>query len=309
MAMKIPKSGYGRFMKEGAQHFKGTDEAVQRNIEACTELASQIRSAYGPNGMNKMVINHIEKLFVTNDAATILKELEIQHPAARIIIMATEMQEKQIGDNTNTVVILAAALLEHASNLINMGMTPQEVAAGYEQAAEKALEILPTLVVKEASDLKNMDEVRQYLRSAITSKQYDNEDIIADLVAKACVTTCPANSYNFNVDNIRICKIIGSGVNTSRVMNGMVFKRGAEGEIRSASDARIAVYTCPFDLTQTETKGTVLIENADELVNFSKGEESEVEEQVKAIADNGVKVRIAVEDLKSAGMIRNSHVQ
>ncbi|KAF1759769.1 hypothetical protein GCK72_016236 [Caenorhabditis remanei] len=287
MAMKIPKSGYGRFMKEGAQHFKGTDEAVQRNIEACTELASQIRSAYGPNGMNKMVINHIEKLFVTNDAATILKELEIQHPAARIIIMATEMQEKQIGDNTNTVVILAAALLEHASNLINMGMTPQEVAAGYEQAAEKALEILPTLVVKEASDLKNMDEVRQYLRSAITSKQYDNEDVIADLVAKACVTTCPANSYNFNVDNIRICKIIGSGVNTSRVMNGMVFKRGAEGEIRSASDARIAVYTCPFDLTQTETKGTVLIENADELVNFSKGEESEVEEQVKAIADNG----------------------
>ncbi|EFP11957.1 hypothetical protein CRE_31372 [Caenorhabditis remanei] len=293
MAMKIPKSGYGRFMKEGAQHFKGTDEAVQRNIEACTELASQIRSAYGPNGMNKMVINHIEKLFVTNDAATILKELEIQHPAARIIIMATEMQEKQIGDNTNTVVILAAALLEHASNLINMGMTPQEVAAGYEQAAEKALEILPTLVVKDASDLKNMDEVRQYLRSAITSKQYDNEDIIADLVAKACVTTCPANSYNFNVDNIRICKIIGSGVNTSRVMNGMVFKRGAEGEIRSASDARIAVFTCPFDLTQTETKGTVLIENADELVNFSKGEESEVEEQVKAIADNGVKVVVA----------------
>lgn len=291
--MKIPKSGYGRFMKEGAQHFKGTDEAVQRNIEACTELASQIRSAYGPNGMNKMVINHIEKLFVTNDAATILKELEIQHPAARIIIMATEMQEKQIGDNTNTVVILAAALLEHASNLINMGMTPQEVAAGYEQAAEKALEILPSLVVKEASDLKNMEEVRLYLRSAITSKQYDNEDVIADLVAKACVTTCPSNSLNFNVDNIRICKIIGSGVHTSKVMNGMVFKRGAEGEIRSANDARIAVYTCPFDLTQTETKGTVLIENADELVNFSKGEESEVEEQVKAIADNGVKVVVA----------------
>ncbi|CAI2350832.1 unnamed protein product [Caenorhabditis sp. 36 PRJEB53466] len=293
MAMKIPKSGYNRFMKEGAQHFKGTDEAVQRNIEACVELASQIRSAYGPNGMNKMVINHIEKLFVTNDAATILKELEIQHPAARIIIMATEMQEKQVGDNTNTVVILAAALLEHASNLINMGMTPQEVAAGYEQAAEKALEVLPTLVVKEASDLKNIDEVRQYLRSAITSKQYDNEDVIAELVAKACVTTCPANSFNFNVDNIRICKIIGSGVHTSKVMNGMVFKRGAEGEIKSATDARIAVYTCPFDLTQTETKGTVLIENADELVNFSKGEESEVEEQVKAIADNGVKVVVA----------------
>ncbi|VDL84119.1 unnamed protein product [Nippostrongylus brasiliensis] len=264
MAMNIPKSGYNRFMKEGAQHFKGTDEAVLRNIDACVELASQLRSAYGPNGMNKMVINHIEKLFVTNDAATILKELEIQHPAAKIIIMASQMQEKQ-------------------------GLTPQEVAAGYEKAAEKALEILPSLVLKEATDLRDIAMVKKFLRSAITSKQYDNEETIADLVAKACVLTVPKNSFNFNVDNIRICKILGSGVNTSMVMNGMVFKRGAEGEVKSVQNA----FTCPFDLTQTETKGTVLIENAEELMSFSKGEESEVESQVKALADAGVQVVVA----------------
>ncbi|WKY06351.1 hypothetical protein Q1695_006504 [Nippostrongylus brasiliensis] len=293
MAMNIPKSGYNRFMKEGAQHFKGTDEAVLRNIDACVELASQLRSAYGPNGMNKMVINHIEKLFVTNDAATILKELEIQHPAAKIIIMASQMQEKQVGDNTNTVVILAAALLEHAAQLISMGLTPQEVAAGYEKAAEKALEILPSLVLKEATDLRDIAMVKKFLRSAITSKQYDNEETIADLVAKACVLTVPKNSFNFNVDNIRICKILGSGVNTSMVMNGMVFKRGAEGEVKSVQNARVAVFTCPFDLTQTETKGTVLIENAEELMSFSKGEESEVESQVKALADAGVQVVVA----------------
>uniref|UniRef100_A0A1I7X750 T-complex protein 1 subunit theta n=1 Tax=Heterorhabditis bacteriophora TaxID=37862 RepID=A0A1I7X750_HETBA len=300
MAMNIPKSGYNRFMKEGAQHFKGTDEAVQRNIEACVELASQMRSAYGPNGMNKMVINHIEKLFVTNDAATILRELDIQHPAAKIIIMACQMQEKQIGDNTNTVVILAAALLEHAAQLINMGLTPQEVAAGYEQAAEKAFDIIPSLVIKEATDLKDINQVKQFIRSAITSKQYDNEEVIADLVAKACVQTVPSNSFNFNVDNIRICKIIGSGVDTSQVilnnsyvMNGMVFKRGAEGEVKKAENARIAVYTCPFDLTQTETKGTVLIENAEELLGFSKGEEQEVESQIKGLVDNGVQVVVA----------------
>ncbi|VDP58884.1 unnamed protein product, partial [Heligmosomoides polygyrus] len=297
MAMNIPKSGYNRFMKEGAQHFKGTDEAVLRNTEACVELASQLRSAYGPNGehseflgMNKMVINHIEKLFVTNDAATVLKELDVQHPAAKIIIMASQMQEKQVGDNTNTVVILAAALLEHAAQLISMGLTPQEVAAGYEQAAEKALEILPTLVIKEATDFRDASMVKKFLRSAITSKQYDNEETIAELVSKACVLTVPKNSFNFNVDNIRICKILGSGVNTSLVMNGMVFKRGAEGEVKSVQNARVAVFTCPFDLTQTETKGTVLIENAEELMGFAKGEESEVENQVKALADSGVQV-------------------
>ncbi|CAJ0928665.1 unnamed protein product, partial [Mesorhabditis belari] len=293
MAQRVPKSGYARFLKEGAQHFKGTDEAVIRNIDACVELASQLRSAYGPNGMNKMVINHIEKLFVTNDAATILRELDVQHPAAKIIIMASQMQEKQVGDNTNTVVILASALLEHANVLINMGLTPQEVAAGYEQAAEKALEILPELVIDEAKDFKDLDKVKQLIRSAITSKQYDNEDIIADLVAKACVITVPANSYNFNVDNIRICKILGSGVSASQVMNGMVFKRGAEGNIRQASNCRVAVFTCPFDLTQTETKGTVLIENADELMGYAKGEETEVEAQVKALADLGVNVVVA----------------
>ncbi|PAV56288.1 hypothetical protein WR25_15712 [Diploscapter pachys] len=293
MAMAIPKSGLSRFMKEGAQAFKGVDEAVQRNIDAVVELAGQLRAAYGPNGLNKMVINHIEKLFVTNDAATILKELEIQHPAAKLIIMASEQQEKQVGDNTNTVIIFAAALLENAAQLINLGLSPQEVAIGYETAAEKAISILDSLVVKEATDLKNLDEVRKYLRSAITSKQYANEDVIADLVARACVQTCPANSFNFNVDNIRICKIIGGGVGQSIVMNGMVFKRGAEGEVKSAKDARLAIYTCPFDLTQTETKGTVLIENADELMNFSKGEEQEVEKQVKEIADAGVKVVVA----------------
>ncbi|KAE9420149.1 hypothetical protein Angca_008924, partial [Angiostrongylus cantonensis] len=298
MALNIPKSGFQRFMKDGTQHFKGTDEAVLRNIDACVELASQLKSSYGPNGMNKMVINHIEKLFVTSDAATILRELDIQHPAAKIIILASQMQEKQIGDNTNTVVILATALLEHGAELINMGLTPQEIAAGYEHAVEKALEILPSLVVQEAADLRDLSMVKKFLRSAITSKQYDNEEIIADLVAKACVQTVPKNSFNFNVDNIRICKLLGSGVNSSMasfsfVMNGMVFKRGAEGEIKSSENTRIAVFTCPFDLTQTETKGTILIENAQELMGFAKGEESEVESQVKALADNGVQVVVA----------------
>ncbi|KJH45781.1 putative T-complex protein 1, theta subunit [Dictyocaulus viviparus] len=293
MAINIPKSGFSRFMKDGAQHFKGTDEAVLRNIEACVELSSQLRSAYGPNGMNKMVINHIEKLFVTNDAATILKELDIQHPAAKIIIMASQMQEKQVGDNTNTVVILSSALLEHGAELINMGLTPQDIATGYELAAEKAFEIMPSLVIKEATDLRDPSLVKKFLRSAITSKQYDNEEIISDLVAKACVQTVPKNCYNFNVDNIRICKLLGSGVNSSMVMNGMVFKRGVEGEVKRSENARIAVFACPFDLTQTETKGTVLIENAEELMGFAKGEENEVESQVKALADNGVQVVVA----------------
>uniref|UniRef100_A0A915Q5C0 T-complex protein 1 subunit theta n=1 Tax=Setaria digitata TaxID=48799 RepID=A0A915Q5C0_9BILA len=293
MALSIPKSGYARFLKEGAQHFKGAEEAVQRNIEACTELSSQIQSAFGPRGMNKMIINHIEKLFVTNDAGTILKELEVQHPAAKMLVMATQMQEKQIGDGTNTVVIFGAALLEHASQLLNMGLSPSEIADGYEKAVDKTLEILPSLVVKKADDLRDVELVQKYLKSAVMSKQYDNVDFITHLVAKACVQIVPTNTYNFNVDNIRVCKILGGSVQASKTMNGMVFQRGAEGEIKKVDKARIAVYTCPFDLTQTETKGTVLLESADELLKFSAGEEAEVEVVVKALADNGVNVVVA----------------
>lgn len=85
------------------QHFSGLDEAVFRNIKACKELSRVTRSSYGPNGMNKMVINHLEKLFVTNDAATIIKELEVQHPAAKMIVMATKMMEQEVGYKTEGV--------------------------------------------------------------------------------------------------------------------------------------------------------------------------------------------------------------
>jgi T-complex protein 1 subunit theta len=100
--------------------YSGLEEAVYRNISACKQLAHTLRSAYGPNGMNKMVINHLEKLFVTNDAATIIKELEVEHPAAKLMVLASQMQEQEIGDGTNFVIIFAGALLEAAEDLLRM---------------------------------------------------------------------------------------------------------------------------------------------------------------------------------------------
>ena len=339
--MAIPRSGVSRFMREGAavrfknllqnllpslQSYKGIDEAVIRNIEACAELAGQIRSAYGPQGMNKMVINHIEKMFVTSDAATILNELEVQHPAARMLVMAAQQQEAQIGDNTNTVLIFAAALLENAAELIQMvrvmpradclftnwlflqGLKPVEIANGYKAAYEHAARILGELVVSTFTSLDDEAAVKRVLRASIMSKQYDHYDLIAALVAEACVQTVPRAAAAFNVDNVRIVKILGAGVGASHVMNGMVFKRGVEGDRKSVSSARVAVFACPFDLTQTETKvfwrisllvnvcilqGTVLMNTADDLLQFSKSEESEVEAQVKALAERGINVVVA----------------
>ncbi|CAH0388957.1 unnamed protein product [Bemisia tabaci] len=293
MALHVPRApGFSSMLKEGARHFSGLEEAVFRNISACKQFANTVKTAYGPNGMNKIVINHIEKLFVTNDAATIIRELEIEHPAAKLMILASEMQEQEIGDGTNFVIMFAGALLENAEELLRLGLTPTEVSEGYEVALAKALEILPTLVVDEVKDPRNINEVKRAMRTSIMSKQNGNEDFLAELITKACVSVLPEET-SFNVDNIRVCKILGSGLFSSEVINGMVFKRGVEGDIIKKSKAKVAVFTCAVDIAQTETKGTVLIKTAEELKTFSRGEEHILEEQIKAIADAGVDVIVA----------------
>ncbi|XP_050348408.1 T-complex protein 1 subunit theta [Nymphalis io] len=293
MALHIPKApGVPQMLKDGARMFSGLEEAVYRNINACKQFAQSVRSAYGPNGMNKMIINHIEKQFVTSDAGTIIRELDVEHPAAKLMVLASQMQDAEVGDGTNFVIVISGALLEAAEELLRLGVTTTEIAEGYERALDKCLEILPELVCHEIKDCKNFDAVVNSIKPAIMSKQYGNEEFIAKLVTKACVAILPEKT-TFNVDNVRICKILGAGLLQSEVLSGMVFKREVEGDVTGATKAKVVVYSCPVDITQTETKGTVLIKSADELLNFSKGEESLLEKQIKDIADAGVKVIVA----------------
>jgi len=286
MAMSVPKSMMQNMMKEGAKSFKGLEEAVYRNIDACRELTKILRSSYGPNGMNKMVINHLDKLFVTNDAATMLQELEVQHPAAKMLVFASQMQEKEIGDGTNWVLIFAGALLTSAEELLKMGLSPAEVIEGYNMACKKAVDILPELVCYTVKDLRDGEEVTRAIKSSISSKQYGNEDFLAELITKACLSVYPLHG-NFNVDNVRVTKILGSGIYASDIVNGMVFPRQVEGDVKRVTDAKICVFSCPLDSMATETKGTVLIQNAEELTNFSQNEENQLEAKIKAIVDSG----------------------
>jgi len=137
-------------------------------------------------------------------------------------------------------------------------------------------------------DVRDEEQVKNGIKSTIMSKQYGNEDILASLVTKACISILPEKT-TFNVDNVRVCKILGGGLSNSQVMQGMVFKRQVEGDVTKKTIAKIAVYTCAVDIIQTETKGTVLIKTADELLKFSRGEEN----QIKAIADSGAQVVVS----------------
>jgi T-complex protein 1 subunit theta len=224
-----------------------------------------------------------------------VNELEVQHPAAKILVLAGRAQQEEIGDGANLTISFAGELLEKAEELIRMGLHPSEIIIGYTKAINKTVEILEDLVEKgsENMDVRNKEEVVLLMRSAVASKQFGQEDILCPLVADACMQVCPKNPANFNVDNVRVAKLLGGGLHNSSVVRGMVLKNDAVGSIKRVEKAKIAVFAGGVDTSATETKGTVLIHSAEQLENYAKTEEAKVEELIKAVADSGAKVIVS----------------
>ncbi|CAL5423632.1 unnamed protein product [Camellia sinensis] len=283
MVYQMPPYGIQSMLKEGHKHMSGLDEAVLKNIDACKQLSTITRTSLGPNGMNKMVINHLDKLFITNDAATIVNELEVQHPAAKILVLAGKAQQEEIGDGANLTVSFAGELLQNAEELIRMGLHPSEIIIGYTKAINKG---------SEKMDVRNKDEVIKRMKAAVASKQFGLEDILCPLIAQACIQVCPKNPANFNVDNVRVAKLLGGGLHNCTIVRGMVLKNDAIGSIKRVEKSKVAVFVGGVDTSATETKATVLIHSA-ELENYAETEEAKVEELIKAVADSGAKVIVS----------------
>ncbi|KAI0319566.1 T-complex protein 1 [Amylostereum chailletii] len=292
MSLKVPKANNIQLFKDGYKQMSGLEDAVLRNIQAVSELSDLVRTSFGPNGRNKLVINHLGRLFVTSDAATIIREIEVVHPAAKLLVMASQAQETEMGDGTNMVLILAGELLKKAEHLLIMGLHPSEVMQGYELACAKALAELETLSKSELPSPLTQSSLALAITPSIASKQYGSEDKLASLVAEAALSVMPDNPKLFNVDNVRVVKIMGGSLAGSTVVQGMVFGREPEGDVKKITKGKVAVFTNPIDVAQTETKGTVLIKNADEMLNFTRGEEKHMEKIFAEIAASGVKVVI-----------------
>ncbi|PWA70669.1 Chaperone, tailless complex polypeptide 1 [Artemisia annua] len=245
-------------LKEGHKHLSGLDEAVIKNVDACKQLSTITRTSLGPNGMNKMVINHLDKLFVTSDTATIVNELEIQHPAAKILVLAGKAQQEEIGDGANLVVSFAGELLQGAEELIRMGLHPNEIIIGYTKAINKRIiwdrgsvlttlfllqvvEILEGLVEQgsETMDVRNRDEVTLRMKAAVASKQYGQESILCPLIADACIQVFPKNPVNINVDNVRVAKLLGGGLQNCTTVRGMVLKGDTIGSIKRIEKSKM----------------------------------------------------------------------
>ncbi|GAV64624.1 LOW QUALITY PROTEIN: Cpn60_TCP1 domain-containing protein, partial [Cephalotus follicularis] len=243
------------------------------------------------SGRNKMVINHLDKLFITNDATTIVNELEVQHPAAKILVSAGKAHQDEIGDGANLTISFSGELLQNAEELIRMGLYPSEIISGYTKAINKTIEILDELleIGSENMDVRDKGQVVSRMK-AVASKRFGEEDMLCSVIAYACIQVCPKNQANFNVDNVRVVKLLGGGLN-STVVRGMVLKNDVVGTIKRVEKAKVVVFVCGVDTAGTETKGTVLIHDVEQ--NYAKTEEAKVEELIKAVTDSGAKVIVS----------------
>ena len=149
------------------------------------------------------------------------------------------------------------------------------------------------LAVDKVRDPRSQKELAKAIRTVVASKQAGSEDILASLIAEAILTVLPKNPQNFNVDNIRVVKIMGGSLEQSKVVKGMVFGREPNSNVKKAKNARVGVFSCPIDTSQTETKGTVLLHNAKEMMDFTKGEEAQLEAAIKELHDSGLRVVVA----------------
>lgn len=287
------KLGSSAVLKEGYKVFQNNQETILKNIDSCKEICTIIQTSLGPKGMNKLIINHINKKIVSSDCITILKDLEINHPVVNMLKNLSETMNYEYGDGTNYVFTLATEMLEKASMLIQQGFNVNDILHGFQLAHNKIKEILPELEVFKLKNFYDAKEIEKVIRPTMITKQFSTgSEIIVTLLAKCLATLMPKSLEEFDVDTIRVAKINGGTLVDSEIIMGMMLSRDTHGIVKRKENANVIVLNCGLEVANTETKGTVLLHNANELVNFTQGEEEHMEKIIESIKKQGVDVII-----------------
>lgn len=179
-------------------------------------------------------------------------------------------------------------MLKKAELLIKMGIHQSDIVVGFRKALQELESYINNFKTIDIEDIRNVDEVKKFMFSTVSSKQLGLEDTITSLVAQACIQVCPENPYNFNCDNVRVAKLQGASVYESEVLKGMILMRQPEGSVTEVENAKVAIFTCPIEVAQAEAKSTVVMKDENDLLNFSKGEEKEMEAFASGLKDKNI---------------------
>ncbi|HXW02691.1 MAG TPA: thermosome subunit beta, partial [Nitrosarchaeum sp.] len=279
-------------LKEGSSESKGR-EAQKNNIQASKIIAEIVRTSLGPRGMDKMLVDSLGDVTITNDGATILKEIDVQHPAAKMLVEISKTTDNEVGDGTTSAVILAGALLENAESLINQDVHPTIIVDGYRKAAKKAKQYL-----QDIADTISGNDKTILLKIAKTSMQTKlvrkDSAGLAELIVKAVIAVSEKEGEKFTVDidDIKVEKKAGGSINDSNLIQGIVLDKEIVngGMPKKIVDAKIALINKALEISKTETDAKINISNPQQLKSFLDEENRMLKNMVDKIIGSGANV-------------------
>jgi thermosome len=289
-------------LREGTERGKGK-EAQFNNIAAARAVADAVRSTLGPKGMDKMLVDSLGDVVITNDGVTILKEIDVQHPAAKMVVEIAKTQDNECGDGTTTSVIIAGELLKKAEGLIEQNIHPTIVANGYRMAADRAIEILEGIAIKITP--KDDELLKRIATTAMTGKSVGGQkDFLADMAVKAVKMIAEERNggYAVDVDNVKVEKKTGGSIMDTSVIEGIVLdkERVHPRMPKQVKGAKVALLNTALEVKKTEVEAKIQIRDPMAMQRFLDEEESSLKgmvEKIKAAGANVVFCTKGIDDL------------
>jgi len=279
-------------LKDGAEQSKGRD-AQKNNIAAAKIIAEIVHTSLGPRGMDKMLVDSLGDVTITNDGATILKEIDVQHPAAKMLVEISKTTDNEVGDGTTSAVVLAGALLEHAESLIIQEVHPTIIVDGYRKAAKKAKQFLENIAEKvPANDKPTLLKIAK--TSMQTKLVRKDSEKLAEMVVKAILSVAEKTNekYTVDIDDIKVEKKSGSSINDSSLIQGIVLDKEIvhSGMPKKITAGKIALINTALEINKTETDAKINISNPQQMKSFLDEENRMLKTMVDKVIGSGATV-------------------
>ncbi|MBS3801756.1 MAG: TCP-1/cpn60 chaperonin family protein [Candidatus Thermoplasmatota archaeon] len=281
-------------LKEGTKRERGKN-AQENNIAAARAISESVKSTLGPKGMDKMLVDSMGDVVITNDGATILKEIDVEHPSAKMIVEVAKSQDEECGDGTTTAVVLTGELLKEAGELLDQNIHPTVINSGYQLAAKKAVEVLNELAIDiKANDKQTLLDIAT---TSMASKSASSEkEVLAEVVVDAVTKVAEKRGKEtlIDLDNIQIQKKQGGGISKTEIIDGIILdkERVHEGMPTQIKNAKIALINAAFEVKKTEVDARIQIQDPTQLQAFLDEEESMIKKMVEKVKKSGANVLV-----------------
>jgi thermosome len=279
-------------LKEGTSETKGS-QAQRNNITAAKTVAEIVRTSLGPRGMDKMLVDTLGDVTITNDGATILKEIDVQHPAAKMMVEISKATDNEVGDGTTSTVVLAGALLEKAEELVSKNVHPTVIVEGFKKASQKAIDTLRDIAIKVSPTDKEF--LGKVARTSMASKMVSaNSQELSDIVVDAVLAVAEKSgeSYRVDIDNIKVEKKAGGSIRDTKLVHGVILdKEVVHGAMPKRIDgAKVALINSPLEIEKTEFDAKININSPDQMQRFIDEENRMLKAMVDKVVSAGANV-------------------